>query len=628
MDNYIRLCRLNHTYSSYTQPYFATEAARDAAFQEDYIEVNSRNPSIYIEKHNEITLVVDCDYTIARDYNAVELQYNDKRYFCYVMDTELVSVGRTKLTCFISPLLNYCGFSNKLENCTVTKRTFADFSNDFIIAVKNQVITLPNNAFKISDITDISLDTVMQIRSIEYAVTNETKCSIDAGNLAYLDCLCLFTTTPIFNGNSGYALGKIKTGYYCTLIPFNTTASYKNVPLVIHHQIVDLYVSYSSNVGWLGAHDYFEEAKNKLLAEFSPYIISMQVVRFPIIYKSIKVAQAASILGYYLPINGIISDYYYTDSSGESKFVLNLINVESSILWDKKVNALYKPYSLVVNTSDNSLINASLRILITYNSSYDIPFSYFYYGSFYLNIDIGILISTGGTDISLQITSPNEYGTFISDSFYGFDYCFTLGNSIQYVIDSESAFYAENQYYDALTRESVNYTKVSGTLSGITQLGSGLMQLATLPLAGVSALSQGGSYLLRGVESIGQGMLEANHIQEERELQKQNEINKPDTPSSVSSYYHDMLEFNGFPYLQVIQQTDKQYNDFLTKMHFYGLECSLKVSAGEDIFTGFWTESIGFLQCIFTSIEGVYNPEDLEELQQLLRNGVQLKYYA
>lgn len=124
MDNKIFGYNVKYTTNGNLQPYFKSVSARDTFMESCFVkQLNSTGLNINFLNGLKFNFVVNVDITQIEDINFVKVVYNEKEYYGYIVDFEMVSVNRTLIYVSRAPLYEIIDFHSYFSMFFCTRKT-------------------------------------------------------------------------------------------------------------------------------------------------------------------------------------------------------------------------------------------------------------------------------------------------------------------------------------------------------------------------------------------------------------------------------------------------------------------------------------------------------------------------
>lgn len=580
MNNEVILYKTEFTTSGVIQPYFKTVEGRDNYFNScPHISANLNNPNLVIEKSLSINIQVPFDITVIEDYNFVVFTYNNKTYYAYIVDYEMVSFGFTRLLCHrcvLAEKTNFLQYYKHLQVNSISVRTLNNMQQLYIpegFRVKRRI----DNALPKPE--DNLINSLIQKVKLFYPSAIIDK------NITFIPSFIINATTE--NGSQGYSkVGHQPTLYNTYVIPLISDGSHKYAS-----------INYSTgNIEELN--DIIDYAD--VLPTLSPYIINIGVIALP--YLKINFNNKSCFFPYFQ--NSQIENKYLrflSDSINYDGVDYNFrlyIDLYSNF---NKANFYHLFEELNIYEYDFSTpINLKLKEYSDKNNNCK------------LSLSIQYKFSVDGFYIINEIINAVDGAmqpAFSSNKI--FSTAFSANTTL--VIDSSENFKAQNKYYDAITNQQIYNEAALGSLQSAENLMIGGFQLVQglggftgtgLDIAGKLGVSpdntfgfqaSGGTFglgvgnVIRGIFGAAQMGVKIDNIQKMRDLEAKTQSSQPAkfSPCSGSITLESILHNNPFK-IETITPLDDDYDVIVKNMKVNGCKCNLFFENGEDLFA--WWE--------------------------------------
>lgn len=541
MNNTVVLYKVQWTASSLNQPYFMSDTARDSYLESLVQKIVLENVNISLKPNLFLELIIPLDITESESYNYAKIVYNNKTYFANITDYEQISVNRTKLYLERHSLSEQTNFLDLFHQFKISQCTLNDYKYGLNANICKQEFRTIQKIYDISHKTNCYLEVVgeneLQKTGIEYYKFYIL--FVDVGAFAYNPV----TDEALYNDN---IYGE-KVQYKLIFIPADNTKIYykRFIPDELGGGTFE--EDFISNAG----------ISQSLLNELSPYIKAM-------FFTSLPLSKIHN--------DGLTLSNYY-----------NLLDYNSTI----KANPAIKFYQTIVfHGADSSYYTIDYFLqnnkqLFTkllfrcYSVTNEIEIPVYEYLTMFgtITIKFNYVFSINGTQCIGIIYSGNTESVKGNKTRY---FQVSLGDSTTFLLDSDSNFEAENKYYQALTRNAVKQNIASGLVQSGTQIVSGAIQAGTgLANGNPFSVSEGSANVVRGIGTIADTVLKNKYYKRERSLMAENEKAKPDQLMQGASASIEMYTQNGSHVLIEEEPFEEDYNDFISNLHYYGVETYL-----------------------------------------------------
>lgn len=580
MNNSIILYKLPFTHSSASQPYFMSENARDNFLNNcQKYEAPLNDPNIFIGRSFDLSFVYPIDISIADDYNFVVVTYNNTKYFAYVIDCEMTSIGYTRFFCKRSFLFEIVNYLSHFESFNIFR-----FTIPYEKYYKNCKYYLPS-----------------EIRYEKYTAPLKFSLKDDNSEIRLIPCYivnCTQLPSPNKEEYNNILNGEIPQ--YTTFIipiPF-TDASVATDNIIIKYNIGNGFgknTDYRAEAIRLYDNNGFADKLNRL----SPYIINMSTIVIPCKKTTCDYNHGRGnpdnppseliVEAYELPFTcaerGLIleqTDEHTIWASGVYRIRSNNKRINSAKPFDSKY-PYPTPYRYKIDLSTvidkkgielgklhlyfGSLDNELIIDLNRYSNKSGIQ----------LNIEFWYTITVNGVTLHVSVTNNGKNDTWEAwtyqyegiGSTYSKIYTYSLPVDDTFIISSEAKFNAENRYYNALCSNAIRANAARGLVNSASEIVTGGAQI------GMHADIMGVSNISRGLFGIADTFIQNSFQSKQYELQAKQSKESPSEFSKSSEALSYNRTYGGVMFYILELPCENDYDNFINRGKIYGFDCNI-----------------------------------------------------
>lgn len=517
MPNSITFYKVPFSYTSNEHPYFNDNISRDNYFSAKFpLQVEIEKPNINFIENLEVQVRVPLDFVVVIDYNYAIIKYNNKDFYCYIIDCAHISINKTAVYLTRDIASQYPAFfSVYMKDFRLTRATFSSMDYN-----KNCEFVLP--------------DFVRNERVISrnYTPNNAN------GDYEFIPCYVAFASTEGESPAKNWGIYKPKYSYraYGLLIcPITDKAIYYWETEFPKDPDAFAVMSISS----------FFNAVSRA----SPYLYSLYITYLPFrirnndLILNVK-GRTVSFPASGIPVDGILSTTYGTDRYE----IIDYLSIEFSY----SVEPTYK---------------IDFYIFSPYNKVEVDPFPFGNGGNSFLKVKLVFpldieeciyVFSVEGTLNSRQGGTPNVY-------------VLNGSSDVNYTISAQQDFLAQNRYYNDLTKISVNEANWRNINRTVENFSTGGLQIA------LGASVSGTSNIARGMVQISDAVNESEYISKSRELLKKTEFSKPSEVINGNMPYLGNISDIGFSIIEK-QPASFEENNFYQQINLTGVDCNISMA--------------------------------------------------
>lgn len=565
MDNTIYFYKLPFVYGGITQPYFASDAARDNYLAEfGGVQVNKTGVNIKLGFNYEIELKVSVDISAMINFNFAVITYNNKKFYAYIIDSEQVNVGVSRVLCLRSALFEHTNyfehFSNfKIKKCTLPFPTYYDRRSKFFP---------PTN-----------------FRYYTSRYTAHLNAKIVKGIMVYCSNNKKFISVKSLINDNIYNMATF-------FIPFSTV------------KLNGTYIA--------GINAYINDDFQTLLDAMSPYIIYMEN-SFIIMDNN----ENAEINPLNMDCSVISANTTFDTKFTNQYFMMGVVKTyDYSLEFDIPINP-YEKADIYFFSPDN-VFSFDWK---DYNDGGSTAFVRFNLKFLYSPSGSHIFIEVNSTD------PPNNIQSVIGTKKFYLDY--PLNSGRMFAVDSANLFNSENRYYSEITKLNSNYIKDKGSAQVTAQIGAGIAELMSPYALGTNmstgSLSLGTGNIIRGIVSAVEIDMDMNKYEDERDILAKQERVKPSKSATTNGDLAMYSEFAGEIWYDVYTPFQSDYQSFLSDATTYGVDGYFERNSlvvAEYLVNGFFYISATAVLNYPTSL----TTREYSELYTVLKNGCRYKY--
>lgn len=580
MENTITLYNVPWVFEGRTQPYFATATSRDNYFSSlTGKQVNKVGVNITLLYNYEIELKVDLDITLVENYNFAVIVYNDKKYYANIIDSEQISVNRTKVYCKRNPLFEVINPFQYFEKFMIESATFYNLNFD-----SNPSFFFPKT---------LRTRPVYRALSCVYKLRD----NVIEPTVNFIPTAVLVLGKSISSGDLPYTQSYDQSNFFVYLIPLKDG-------------------TYSNSSGVTQKFTILPDQMEKTIAKLSPYTLKFNIMYLP--YSSVN----KTFMGYGGFVKIPNTDYYtYNLYENTSTYYIFTLSGQDYLE--------YSTIDFLVYSPNNILTIEPYKYC---NGLYD--------RSFECDVYLHFNFDPSGISI-ISFVKGNNYSSFNSDDILCTT--FNISTDKSFCVDQESLFAAENSYYNELTAVNKKQILNLGTSQAVSEVGVGLVQIAagagaaleTFGTGGIGEAVMGGGNVIRGISTALDTSTKIEAYEKTRALEAAQEKNKPPKCNVSSSSYFDnwFFNYNEYPiyqYFKVVYNTilPNDRETFLIDSTTYGIKCYKEEDSFnfvEHLVNGYF-----FVKCVAVCkpITSQLTTRQYSEIQRYLEAGCRYKYFS
>lgn len=543
MDNSIYFYNIGFDRGSNVQPYFVSDMARDSYFSSlDAKQINKDGVNIKLEYDFYITIKANIDAVYMDSYNFAVVTYNERKYYCDIIDYEHISVNRSRVILRRNMLYEITDYLSNFQDFMISRLNY-DY-NEFTI----QSALLADFNFR-------------YYNTFNYFSWK----SYEDEDIVFKNFSVIFLNSDCLRPSNG-----------------ELTIYFPNVNNPVGVSVTTTLQGENRNIGVFLIN--MESANSnlylrELLQSSSPYVIGIQRIVLPCVLRQPN--------NRYTPVGTYFGHLVYKNSANNVEIPGYIPSSQYPIIREN-VGYIWNPMSDFQIKASVSVNPFNRLIILLGNTENRIDLECYKYGSddsFNINIEMSILLDPNCSYYGLTVKT-NSSNSYVQNTPLE-KYVMPINTAFSYPETTEAKWYAENKYYDALTKNAIRASIANGTINtlenfsvGGSQIGLGFVSNGLeKPFREYSldrtAASLGAGNAVRGVFEIGHTINNAAELYNQRKLQAQNERAKPDSFSSgdiTSSYYFSLNGYCGY-ILQIPFDEDlNEYKNYILK---YGAEVEM-----------------------------------------------------
>lgn len=550
--NSVTLYKAPWNFSTLYQPYFMSDTARDSylANLEHFNVPYNGNVNIHFDYNLELSVIIPIDFVSAVDYNFCSIVYNNRKFYCNILDYKQVSVGRTELQLrrhIISERTNYFQYFEKFQ---ISRATFSEnfsygLNTKFVLPTMRTILKRTTPAMDMHTLNAAGAEITERTYYRPFYVL-------------YLDSSVINTGIPQVK-----LYGQVTQYVICI------------IPAVLNHYTFD-YPNINSNKVNYREEGYFTEGEPNynVLSQYS------ETLYYDILNKLSPKIKAIELVFMPLSLDSDMLPYVWKKASfvGIDDFEFLILDQTKLVSTDSEgtfKSSFNEYFSFDIDISQQNLFCNLTLIFGIDENRLTIPIAEKKNSSGILEVRVIYLMDINGSSYQVRIVGDNNSVKQNIDSVKSFpflcDYSFLL--------DQDANFDAQNKYYDAMTRNAKRQKVVGGLINAGTEFALGGTQLSFSSKMGQSGkmanTAMGIGNIIRGVGTVANMVNDVSAYEKERDLYRANEKAKPDQLVSGDNAYARGIEWEGqISYLLEIPFTE-DYNSWLDDKETYGIECDI-----------------------------------------------------
>lgn len=629
MENYIWLSNYKYVPTNIRKPYFKTIENRD-----DFIStltklyVNKTGVNINLINTFEFRVIVNKDITDVYDKNFACLCYNDKEFYCDIIETTHISKDRTQLICSINPFFQYINYLSFFSNFQLSKCT----GNSKLLFGKNSKFIFNKNYRTYQYIPSYEKYAMFYEEDENYDIigTDIVKLYDSPGNwwfrgqydIVYLDCLiisCEADPKDLKFINSEFS------NYDTLVIPLFTSYP-KNtvVGATLLLRKIDTYDIETTSINRDGSIEDFQPLVDKI-NKFTPSATSFRMAKLPFVCgEETDTAVALVPLFYYTSwdkygTNSVILKIRSTTRSLNYRLIndcvaydIDLTDIAGNVGQMDKFTIYFGGFDnkITINLSDYiSETSTKLTILLTY------------------------ILDANGDKIAYSVFSDGNSSKLTNATLRS---VIDLKDTITYAVDSEEKFNAENRYYDELTKNAQSSRIGNGIIQGATELATGISQISFGAIdffagGGSGGIANGFGNIYRAIGTAASTVTGYILYEEQRDLERKNAQARPDEFISGTSVGASLQFFDDGIKIVGERIIDADWNSISNEIKISGCKCSLFFEdcySLLDFILDEGNETIASVAATCEISSSDINANVLNVIQEILKTGLYIDYYG